>query len=174
MKMLPCFVKDPLLIKAMRIEKGWDVNKNNCEVCRETVVMAYVFRCPHIQCRMASVYAHVLYIKPRTQPSPQIHTQSYIAIPIWYTHVWIWGLKSSPQIPIQKLCLIQMHIKTLAIQPTIDAPVQYPGCLQSSPCVPWCFSGSYCLQWLPQILERNITIIPTYMSVFMCCQPITM
>jgi len=27
MKMLPCFVKDRLLIKAMRIEKGLDVNK---------------------------------------------------------------------------------------------------------------------------------------------------
>jgi len=27
MKMLSCFVKDRLLIKAMRIEKAWDVHK---------------------------------------------------------------------------------------------------------------------------------------------------
>jgi len=27
---------------------------------------------------MPSVYAHVLYMKPRTQPSPQIHTQCYM------------------------------------------------------------------------------------------------
>jgi len=88
MKMLFCFVKDRLLIKAMRTKKGWNVNKNNCKVCRETVAMAYVFRCLHIQCRMASVYAYVLYIKPRTHPSPQIHTHYTVlyAINICYVH----------------------------------------------------------------------------------------
>ena len=115
----------------------------------------------------------IVYETEDSAESSDSYTELY-AIPIWYTHVWIWGLKSSPQIPIQKLCLIQMHVKTLAIQATIDAPVHYPGCLQFFPCVPWCFSGSCCLQWLPQILERNITTIQTYMSVFMCCQPITM
>ena len=58
--------------------------------------MAYVFRCLHIQCRMASVYAHVLYIKPRTQPSPQIHTQCCMPfLYAMYTHVIMYESEDS-------------------------------------------------------------------------------
>jgi len=36
---------------------------------------------------MPSVYAHVLYMKLRTQPSPQIHTQSYMPS-LYDTHMY--------------------------------------------------------------------------------------
>jgi len=58
--------------------------------------MAYVFRCLHIQCRMASVYAHVLCIKPRTQPNPQIHTQCCMPfLYAMYTHVVMYESEDS-------------------------------------------------------------------------------
>jgi len=39
-----------------------------------------------------------------------------------------------------KVCWIQMHVKTLVIQPAVDAPVHYLICCQSSPSVTSCFS----------------------------------
>ena len=41
LNIIPLTVEDRLLIKTLQTEKGWTVEKNDCQVSSETVEMAY-------------------------------------------------------------------------------------------------------------------------------------